>query len=178
MRKVQPLRHKASKQFEPQQKPTFNCKQNNSGQDSISNISNLDRMYTKKPAYGIQDTIKLLRELPSEDQEIIVALVKQTLESADITVSNIIIDGEYKQSDLHSQIARLSSDLDKLKLEVEKRERQISKIELTLDETIKVTDVLKKAQKSQIVDFLTQEKFTTQIAKTGDDSQEWETKTT
>jgi len=60
-------------------------------------------------AYGIEDAIKLMRQLPNVDSEILITVVNKTLESANIKVSEIIADAENKEVNIEERNNRLSS---------------------------------------------------------------------
>jgi hypothetical protein len=139
----------------------FTCFDNPSDQNinrkkiRSSAISSRSEVAVKSASsYGIQDAIELMRNLSEFDQKIIVAVVKQTLESADIKVSDIIVDGDYKESAIRSQIDALTTEVEEFRSEISKRTQEIDSANLTLDETIKVNNLLKLAQKSQIKEQL------------------------
>ena len=108
----------------------------------------------KKASYGIQEVVNLMRDLPDSNQEAVVAIVKQTLESAEIKISEIIVDGEFKESDMTTQINNLNSEIERFQSEIEKRKIKITQIKQELQETNDVKNLLKIAQKSQIIETL------------------------
>ena len=106
------------------------------------------------PTYGVQDVIELMQSLPDVEQTVLVRVVKKTLESADIRVSDIIVDGEYKETAIESQIQSLTTEVEKYKTEIDRRKGAISAAKTMLEEVTKVVELLKLAQKSQIKERL------------------------
>lgn len=138
-----------------------NCKTSPSSMQKLYDLPGAKPLQAKETLksaspYGIQDAIKLMRNLPNANQDVIIAVVKQTLESAAIKVSDIIVDAEYKESSMESQIDTLTAEVEKFTSEIKKRTEEIATVKLALEETTNVKDLLKLAQKSQIVEKLSE----------------------
>src|SRR5437879_3904659 len=64
-----------------------------------------------RPSYGIENAIQLMRALPSADAnvELVVTVIKTTLESLKVKVSDIIEDAVRKEKDLEGRVSNLKS---------------------------------------------------------------------
>src|SRR4051812_44322068 len=60
-----------------------------------------------RPHYGIQNAIELMRALPVDQAnvELVVAVIKGTLESLKVKVSDIIVDATARQKDLEGRVS-------------------------------------------------------------------------
>ena len=96
--------------------------------------------------YGIDNTIKLLRQLPIDNPKVVVKIVRQTLESVDIDVSVIITDANNKVSLLEQHIDSLSSEIEHLEQQIAQKKEEILGSNKDLDETFKVRDLLEEEQ--------------------------------
>src|SRR5262245_48099216 len=57
------------------------------------------------PRYGIDDAIKLMRTLPvDENVDLVVRVIKRTLESLDVKVPDIVDDAKKRQENLRAKI--------------------------------------------------------------------------
>ena len=88
--------------------------------------------------YGIDDAIKLMRRLPRDDISLVASIVRETLESTNIKVDNIISDAEKKEKSLDDHISRLNDEITELKDMIEKRTGQINNLKGDLEETRQV----------------------------------------
>ncbi len=100
-----------------------------------------------KGSYGIEDAIDLMRDLPKDSKEVVVTVVKKTLESTNIQVSDIISDASGKEDRLRKQNARLEDEIAKLEAQISDRRSQISDLMSDLKETSEVKDLLQLAEK-------------------------------
>ena len=88
------------------------------------------------PAYGIQDAIKLMRSLPvDENTDLVVRVVKSTLESMNVSVADIVEDANRQEATLTSQMEELTREIDALGAVLEGKRREFAKLEGTLSET-------------------------------------------
>lgn len=85
-----------------------------------------------KTSYGIEDAIKLMRELPEDKKEMVITIVQKTLISARVNVSSIIEDAakkierlEKKNEKLIQEIRELEEAITLRKLETEKNEHDV-----------------------------------------------------
>ncbi len=93
--------------------------------------------------YGIEDAIKLMRQLPNVDSEILITVVNKTLESANIKVSEIIADAESKEANIERRNSSLSSRIAELDNEISQLNAEITTLTDDLKETTKVKKLLK-----------------------------------
>lgn len=97
--------------------------------------------------YGIDKAIELMRTLPSENIELVVQVVKFSLESVGIHLPTIIQDAVRRQNDLQGRIASLKAEIADLESEIKQRKDEIAKHEGDHKETSTVRDRLELAEK-------------------------------
>src|SRR5262249_11349314 len=97
--------------------------------------------------YGINKAIELMRMLPSDNMELVVRVVKTTLESTNIKVASIIKDASRKQGDLEARVAILKKEIVELETEIATRRKEISALEADHRETTTVKERLQLAEK-------------------------------
>lgn len=102
------------------------------------------------PSYGIEDAIALMRTLPAENTEVVVAVVKQTLESTRINVDDIIKDAKNKEARLLNKNAQLEKEIRQLEQQIAKRNQQISALLADHKETVSVRERLQLANKPSL----------------------------
>jgi len=105
------------------------------------------RKKRKTLAYGINDCIELMRTLPNADIEIVVEVVKKTLESTEIQVSDIIEHAAEKEHDIETRIATLESEIRDLQQETVRRNQEIAELQADLKETNIVKERLELAER-------------------------------
>lgn len=88
---------------------------------------------TKK--YGIAEAIALMRRMPAGDMSIVAAVIKETLESTQINVQDIIKDAREKEMQLETQISSLNREIDQLQSEITRRGETIRSLTQDLEET-------------------------------------------
>lgn len=91
-------------------------------------------------AYSIEDAIVLMRELPSDQREMVVSIVQKTLSSANIDVGDIIKDASNKLAKLSSRKELLATEIADLQKGISQREEEITKISKDVEETQAVKD--------------------------------------
>ncbi|HZS36135.1 MAG TPA: hypothetical protein VFF06_04885 [Polyangia bacterium] len=101
--------------------------------------------------YGIEQAIQLMRALPVADSnvELVVAVVKTTLESLKVRISDIIADAARKQKDLEDRVDRLQKEIVDFEKEIASRRDTIGKLEADHAETSSVKQRLELAEKAQ-----------------------------
>src|SRR5215471_14521985 len=99
------------------------------------------------PDYGINKAIELMRMLPSENIELVVRVVKTTLESTNIKVASIIRDATRKQGELEGRVAVLKKEIAELESEISTRRKEIGELEADHRETTTVKERLVLAEK-------------------------------
>jgi hypothetical protein len=97
--------------------------------------------------YGIDKAIELMRTLPQENIELVVQVVKFSLESVGIHLPTIIQDATRRQNDLQGRIAALKAEIADLEAEIKQRREEIAKHEGDHKETTMVRDRLELAEK-------------------------------
>jgi hypothetical protein len=107
------------------------------------------RAASAEPAtrYGIDDAVALMRTLPSENIELVVQVVKHTLESARIDIGTIIQDATAKQERTESRIAVLRNAIEELDREIDTRQAEIAQLESDNHETTRVKERLVLAER-------------------------------
>lgn len=99
--------------------------------------------------YGIEDAIKLMRSLPRDNNEVVVTVVKKTLESTSIKVPDIVADANQKESRIRNQHKTLENEIKDLQDQIAQRNQQISDLLHDLKET---TDVRQRLQLAMELD--------------------------
>jgi hypothetical protein len=99
------------------------------------------------PDFGINKAIELMRALPSENVELVVRVVKTTLESINIKVASIIKDATRKEGELEGRVNVLKKEISELEAEIGTRRKEIAALETDHKETTMVKDRLILAEK-------------------------------
>ena len=97
--------------------------------------------------YGIEQAIALMRLLPHEaNTELVVQVVKKTLESTNIRVPKIIEDAARKERDLDARVTQLEREIGELEREIQVREAEIERHQKDRAETTTVKERLQLAE--------------------------------
>lgn len=99
------------------------------------------------PAFGIDKAIELMRTLPQDNVELVVQVVKLTLESTKVKIPTIIKDATRKQDDIQGRIKVLKSEIAEYEQEIAQRKEEIGGLEADFDETSTVKNRLELAEK-------------------------------
>jgi hypothetical protein len=103
-----------------------------------------------RPHYGIENAIQLMRALPvDQNVELVVAVIKGTLESLKVKVSDIIEDASRKQKDLEGRVTNLKQQIADFEKEISTRKDEITRLEADHAETTSVKGRLELAEKHQ-----------------------------
>jgi hypothetical protein len=97
--------------------------------------------------YGIDKAIELMRTLPSENVELVVQVVKTTLESLNVKVAAIIRDATRKQDDIQGRIKSLRAEIAEYEAEIATRREEIGTLEADFKETSMVKERLQMAER-------------------------------
>jgi uncharacterized protein YeeX (DUF496 family) len=97
--------------------------------------------------YGIEQAIQLMRTLPQENVELVVQVVKHTLESTKIQLTRIIEDANQKQQDIQARITVLREEIADYEKEISTRKAEIETLEADHEETSTVKERLILAEK-------------------------------
>jgi hypothetical protein len=99
-------------------------------------------------AYGIGQAILLMRSLPvDQNVELVVRVIRQTLESMNVQLPDIIDDASAKETALQGRMERLDLEIEAYAEQIEVRRQEISQLQAELRETSTVKDRLLLAQK-------------------------------
>jgi hypothetical protein len=101
------------------------------------------------PEFGIEKAIELMRRLPGDNVELVVQVVKTTLESIHVKVATIIVDAAKKEKRLEDRVATLKREIAELEAEIATRKTQIEAIDADHAETRSVKERLQLAEKLQ-----------------------------
>jgi chromosome segregation ATPase len=97
--------------------------------------------------FGIDKAIQLMRTLPTDNIELVVQVVKLTLESTRIKISTIIDDASRRQEDIQGRIKVLKEEIAEFEKEIAQRREEIGGLEADFAETSTVKDRLQLAEK-------------------------------
>jgi hypothetical protein len=99
--------------------------------------------------YGIAEAIQLLRGLPvDQNPDLVVRVVRATLASLNVHLSDIIEDATKKQKATQERIAAEHAKVADLEKQLADRRKEIAMLEADLKETTTVKDRLQLAEKS------------------------------
>jgi len=98
-------------------------------------------------SYGIDDAIQLMRTLPGDNVELVVRVVKSTLESPNIEIKTIIEDASSKQKRIEDRVSVLKAEISELENEIKSRKTEIDGLETDHSETTQVKERLLLAEK-------------------------------
>jgi hypothetical protein len=100
------------------------------------------------PEFGINAAIQLMRSLPvDQNPELVVTVIKTTLESLRVKVPEIIADAGRKQTDLRNRVDMLKKEISDYEKEIQQRKDEIAKLEADYEETTNVKGRLELAEK-------------------------------
>ena len=97
-------------------------------------------------SYGIEHAIQLMRELPKGELEVVVTVVKKTLESMSVTVTDIIQDAEFREQEIRQKSDQLGQEIVDLESQISDRKVQICELNEQAKETSMVKNHLKLAE--------------------------------
>ena len=121
--------------------------------------------------YGIDHVVALMRDLPADASDIVVATVTKTLESAGINVLKIVEDARNKETALTAQISDLNNEIDALKKQIADKKEQISVSTAVLEETQRVRGLL-ESTKSDSSSNTTGKKAQSKVSSIAGDKEE------
>ncbi len=149
-----------------------NMAQNNSTQINATDDSNRDSRWQKKGSsgasnssdestprdsqlgnkissfnYGIEEAVGLMRKLPDVDTDVVITVVRKTLESANVRVNEIISDAEKKEGNINKRTNTLTSEIEELQKKITLRNKEISILTKDLQETTKVKKLLQQGER-------------------------------
>jgi hypothetical protein len=97
--------------------------------------------------YGIGDVIRLLRTLPVDQHaELVVRVIRTTLESVNVHVSDLVEDATKHQQKLGDRIATLQSQIMDLSKQIDTHRSEVARLEADLAETSSAKERLQHAE--------------------------------
>jgi hypothetical protein len=97
-------------------------------------------------AYGIGDVIRLLRTLPLDQHgDLVVRVIKNTLESLKVHVSDLVQDATKRQQELSQRIGTLNAKMLELTKAIDTHREEVSRLEADLAETTDAKERLQHA---------------------------------
>ena len=97
--------------------------------------------------YGVDKAIELMRGLPTDNVELVVQVVKVTLESAKIRIGAIIEDAGVRLEEIQGRVKHLKGEIADLEQEIAQRRDEIGKLDSDFRETTMVKDRLQLAER-------------------------------
>jgi hypothetical protein len=120
-------------------------------QPPTSQVRALEAAPKPGPRVGIDHAIQLIRSLPTDrNVDLVVTVLKTTLESLGIRISDIVADASQRQKDLDARVSQLKSEIGALEQEIQRRAEEIVRLEAAHAETTKVRDYL-EAEEIQLM---------------------------
>lgn len=100
-----------------------------------------------RSGYGIDSAIQLMRTLPvDQNPDLVVHVIKNTLESLNVRLSDIVQEAVSKEEVIHNRVAELRNEILHLEQEIDRRHKDIALLEADLAETTKVKERLQMAE--------------------------------
>jgi hypothetical protein len=107
----------------------------------------LDQPRAANGRYGIAEAIQLMRSVPVEQNvELVVAVIRNTLESLNVHLADIIEDGSQKERSLQQRIETLKTEIAEHERQIDTRSQEIGRLHGELAETITAKERLIMAQ--------------------------------
>jgi hypothetical protein len=98
-------------------------------------------------AYGIGDLIRLLKSIPIDHHpELVVQVIKTTLESVGVRSSAVIEDAIVRENGIREAMEMLESQIVVLTQEIEARQYQIAQLRVELSETTRARSLIANAE--------------------------------
>jgi hypothetical protein len=93
--------------------------------------------------YGIAEAIQLMRGLPVEQNvELVVAVIRNTLQSLNVHLTDIIQDAAFKEKTLQQRIETLKGEIAEHEKQIDTRSQEIGRLHSELAETTTVKERL------------------------------------
>ena len=103
---------------------------------------------TGRRGYGIAETTLLMRTLPvDQNVELVVRVIRNTLESMNVQLSDIIEDALVKEKGLQDRMDTLKAEIAEFSALIDNRRQEIGRLHDELSETTTVRERLLLAQK-------------------------------
>ena len=106
------------------------------------------RSQSGKAGYGIDEAMSLMRTLPvDQNVELVVRVVRNTLESMNVQLGDIIADAQHREEKLGGRTKVLESEIAELSAQIEQRRQEIGRLERDLTEVTTVKERLCLAER-------------------------------
>ncbi len=99
-----------------------------------------------RSSYGIDEAAELLRSLPKDNLDLVFTVVKKTLESFNVNVSQIVGDAQKKLDRLEGQKSTFLSEIDAFEKEIAMRKSAIEVLDTQAEETTNIKEHLEELQ--------------------------------
>jgi hypothetical protein len=114
---------------------------------TTANASAIPPPAQRSVPYGIDDAIRLMRALPVDDRiDLMAHVIKTTLESLNVHVSDIVADAIAREESLRGRITQFQAIIARYEREIEMRRQEIARLEAELAETTNVRERLRLAE--------------------------------
>jgi hypothetical protein len=114
--------------------------------DQIRIVNETPRNFGER-AYGIAEAIHLMRKVPVEQNvELVVGVIRNTLESLNVHLADIIEDAASKEKALQQRIETLKNEIAEHEKQIDSRGQEIGRLQSELSETSTVKERLMMAQ--------------------------------
>jgi len=98
-------------------------------------------------SYGIGDVIRLLRTLPVDQHaELVVRVIRTTLESVNVHVSDLVEDATKQQQKLGDRITAMHAQIQELSKQIDAHRGEVGRLEAELAETSSAKERLLHAE--------------------------------
>lgn len=99
------------------------------------------------PSFGIDDAVQLMRTLPNRNIDLVMQVVKRTLESVHVDVARIIEGATKKEQVIEDRIGTLKKEIEKLEATIAMHKKEIGGLDTDQKEVSTVKERLLLAQK-------------------------------
>jgi hypothetical protein len=100
-------------------------------------------------AFGIDEAVQLVRQLPTRNTDLVMQVVKKTLESVHVDVGQIIDGATKKEQVIEDRISTLRKEIERLEAQIAQSKKEIGQLESEQKEVTSVKERLLMAQKME-----------------------------
>jgi hypothetical protein len=100
------------------------------------------------PGYGIEEAIQLMRALPNQNADLVVRVVRATLASLNVQLTDIIEGATRKQQKVQEEIAGVRGKIADLEKQLDAHRREIAALDADLNETTRVKERFQEGEKA------------------------------
>jgi hypothetical protein len=99
--------------------------------------------------FSVRQAIELLRSLPAENQELVMHVMRRTLESVQIRLSGIVEDAIQRQGEIEARTQGLRQEIGELEREIALRKGEIGRLDSELRDVVFLRERLQDAERLQ-----------------------------